>query len=212
MSAIGKMACRSWGPIGCPVPGCSGGGGGAGRSAAMLYQFLGSRCSSSTYLIVSLIVISPRRSGRRLGPGQCTISCSRSGGERRGFGKKSVGFRSLFPAAVHRGVKAIFGHELGVAALFEHGALVEKEDVVGAPQERRPVRGDDRRPSLHQEIDRLADDLFRLGLYRRGRLVEQEDLGIGEERAGDAHALALAAGKLDAALADLGVVAAGKSD
>ena len=41
ISAIGNSGARSSGPTGCPVPGCSTGGGGAGRSAAMLYQRVG---------------------------------------------------------------------------------------------------------------------------------------------------------------------------
>jgi hypothetical protein len=49
MICIGKSGARSSGPIGCPVPGWSTGGGGAGRSAAMLYQASGSLSSSRTY-------------------------------------------------------------------------------------------------------------------------------------------------------------------
>ena len=42
---------------------------------------------------------------------------------------------------------------------------------------------------------------------RRGRLVEDQDRGILQDHPGDGDALALAAGELDAALADLGVIA-----
>src|SRR3954451_18491327 len=47
ISSIGKSGARSPGPIGWPVPGWSGGGGGLGRAAAMLYQARGVRSSSS---------------------------------------------------------------------------------------------------------------------------------------------------------------------
>ena len=43
--AMGKSGARSSGPIGWPVPGFRTGGGGAGRSAAMLYQDRGIRSS-----------------------------------------------------------------------------------------------------------------------------------------------------------------------
>src|SRR6185436_11023429 len=55
ISAIGKSGVRSSGPTGFSVPGCSTGGGGAGRSAMMLYQCLGIRVSSSRYLTLSLM-------------------------------------------------------------------------------------------------------------------------------------------------------------
>jgi hypothetical protein len=58
MIAFGKIGARSDGPRGCRVPGCNGGGRGTGRSAAMLYQALGMRDSSSRYLIWSLMVFS----------------------------------------------------------------------------------------------------------------------------------------------------------
>jgi ATP-binding cassette subfamily B multidrug efflux pump len=46
-----------------------------------------------------------------------------------------------------------------------------------------------------------------LGIERAGRLVEDEDRGILEENAGDGDPLALTTGELDAALADMGIVA-----
>src|SRR6266704_2024951 len=51
MSSIGNRGARSSGPTGCSVPGCSGGGGGAGRSGIMLYQALGI-CDSSRMNLV----------------------------------------------------------------------------------------------------------------------------------------------------------------
>ena len=51
ISAIGNSGARSAGPIGCMVPGWSGGNGATGRSAAMLYQARGIRDSSSTNLV-----------------------------------------------------------------------------------------------------------------------------------------------------------------
>src|SRR5262249_58149753 len=50
ISAVGKSGARSSGPTGWRVPGCNGGGGGAGRSGTMLYHCCGISDSCSTYL------------------------------------------------------------------------------------------------------------------------------------------------------------------
>src|SRR6187551_411369 len=49
--SIGNSGARSSGPIGCPVPGCSTGGGGVGRSCSTLYQRVGSSSSGSRILV-----------------------------------------------------------------------------------------------------------------------------------------------------------------
>src|SRR6266508_4922663 len=54
ISSIGNSGAKSAGPIGWPVPGCSTGGGGAGRSDAMLYQLWGMSFSANVYLIESM--------------------------------------------------------------------------------------------------------------------------------------------------------------
>jgi hypothetical protein len=59
ISAIGKIGVRSAGPIGWPVPGCNGGGGGFGRSAAMLYQAFGMRSSGRRYFVLSVMTLLP---------------------------------------------------------------------------------------------------------------------------------------------------------
>src|SRR5215472_5947012 len=53
MSSIGNSGARSSGPTGCSVPGCSCGGGGAGRSGITLYQALGICDSSRVDLVRS---------------------------------------------------------------------------------------------------------------------------------------------------------------
>src|SRR5690349_2887900 len=47
ISSIGNNGARSSSPTGCPVPGCSTGGGGVGRSCSTLYQRVGISLSSS---------------------------------------------------------------------------------------------------------------------------------------------------------------------
>ena len=56
-------------------------------------------------------------------------------------------------------------------------------------------------------VERVLDVLLGVAVERRGRLVEHQDRRALEDGAGDGDALLLAAGELEAALADLGVVA-----
>jgi hypothetical protein len=51
-------------------------------------------------------------------------------------------------------------------------------------------------PSSARLDHRIEHFLDHLGVERRGRLVEQHDLGLHAQRAGDGHALLLAARKL----------------
>src|SRR5580693_8418587 len=54
MSSIGNSGARSSGPTGWSVPGCSGGGGGAGRSGITLYHWRGISDSSRVILVRSV--------------------------------------------------------------------------------------------------------------------------------------------------------------
>jgi len=47
------------------------------------------------------------------------------------------------------------------------------------------MSNDDRSATLASVIEGLLDDLFRLGVERRGGLVEQEDLGVADECTGN---------------------------
>src|ERR1700736_6730429 len=58
MSSIGNSGARSSGPTGWSVPGCSGGGGGAGRSGITLYHWRGISDSSRVILVRSVIAAS----------------------------------------------------------------------------------------------------------------------------------------------------------
>src|SRR5262245_25791729 len=77
ISAIGKSGARSAGPTGWPVPGCRTGGGGVGRSEAMLYQVVGIWSSASRYLTVSIAGASSSSYDTvRRDPGATTIARS----------------------------------------------------------------------------------------------------------------------------------------
>ena len=56
----------------------------------------------------------------------------------------------------------------------------------------------------------LADQRIGAGIHRAGGVVQDQDLGLFQQRAGDAQPLLLAAGDVGAALLDLGVVFIGE--
>ncbi len=69
---------------------------------------------------------------------------------------------------------------------------------------------DDRRPPLHQPVQRLQHQGLALRVERAGRLVEDEHRRVAQHGPGDGNPLSLAAGQLHAALADARLVAVGE--
>src|SRR5579875_177561 len=59
MRSVGKRGARSSGPTGWRVAGCSGGGGGEGRSGTRLYHRVGNSDSGRVYLVCSLVIGPP---------------------------------------------------------------------------------------------------------------------------------------------------------
>ena len=87
--------------------------------------------------------------------------------------------------------------ELSRRGVLEHHALVHKDHAVGhRAGKSHLVRDDDHGHAvggeLAHDLEHLAHDL---GVERRGRLVEQHDLRVHAQSAGDGHALLLAAGQ-----------------
>ena len=95
-------------------------------------------------------------------------------------------------------------------ALFDDRAVVHRENQIGVPHGREAVRDHERRPAEHEPVERIEDDRFGPRIDRCGRLVENQDAGVLQERPCDAEALALAARQANAALADLRLVSFGK--
>ena len=109
--------------------------------------------------------------------------------------------------AQQRGEAAIVGGKLVEPAGFDDAALVHEDDAVGVAHGGEPVRDDEGGAAIAQLVDRQLDALLGFDVERAGRFVEHQDRRILEDRAGDGDALALAAGKLRAALADHRIVA-----
>ena len=103
------------------------------------------------------------------------------------------------------GVEAALGHQRVVRALLDDAAVVHHDDPVGAADGGEAVGDDDRRAVVHQPLERLLDQPLGFGVERGGRLVEQQDRRVAQQRAGDREALALAARQPRAAFAQEGV-------
>src|SRR5688572_13093391 len=115
---------------------------------------------------------------------ECSIAMAPPAGSTESSGNVVLG---LFPARLH---EDLVGH-----AELHHLAQVHVGGVVRNPRRLLHVmRDDEDRHALLEIVNQLLDAGGRDGIERRGRLVEEQDLGAGRERARDAQALLLAAG------------------
>src|SRR5215813_13748303 len=111
---------------------------------------------------------------------------------------------------MQRGVTAAGLDQRVMAAVLGHAAAFERDDAVGRPHRRQPVRDDQHRASLGDRLHVALDDPLALVVEGARRLVEDQDARIADEGAGDGDALALATREGRAALADDRVVAFGQ--
>ena len=81
-------------------------------------------------------------------------------------------------------------------------AGVEHDDLVGADDGRQAVGDDDGRAVRGDAVERRLDRFLGAAVERAGGLVEDQDRRVLQQRAGDRHALLLAARELQPALAD----------
>ena len=100
--------------------------------------------------------------------------------------------------------------ELAVGALLRQAPVLEDEYVVGGAHGGEAVGNDDDGHAAAQFVDTLLDDAFRLAVERAGGFVEDQQLRLLEQLAGDERALALAAGEADAAIAHAGMETLGQ--
>ena len=115
------------------------------------------------------------------------------------------GGRGLRPGAVEARVGAARLDQLVVGALLGDPAAFEDDDLAGAADRREAVGDDDRGAALQQPLQALLDRLLGAHVDVGGRLVEDQDARLGQQRPGEGDELALAGRELDAALADLGL-------
>src|SRR5262249_18426657 len=98
-------------------------------------------------------------------------------------------------------VQAVRGEQVAVAAVLDDPALGQHHDEMGVLHRGEPVRDHEHRAVRHQAVDRLLDQALRFGIERAGRLVEDEDGRIAQQRPRDRDALALPAAEPRVALA-----------
>src|SRR6516165_8659688 len=92
--------------------------------------------------------------------------------------------------------------------LLDDAAPVEHDEAIHLRDGREPMSDRDHRLVSHERAQARLNGGFDFAVERRGRFVEYQDRRVLENDAGDGDALALAAGKLHAALADLRIIAA----
>src|SRR6476661_5857616 len=104
------------------------------------------------------------------------------------------------------GIKTAAIEQLLMRAAFRDAAVVEHDDLVRVDDRREPVRNHDGRPALGYLLERILDRLFGAAVERARRFIQHQDRRILEQCPRNCHALLLAAGKLEAALADHGFI------
>src|SRR5438552_6378066 len=103
-------------------------------------------------------------------------------------------------------------HRTDRGRLRQDAAVLDHHERRTALQKTRSMRDEDYGAAVHQPLDRVDDRGFSLGIDGARRLVKDDHRASREEGAGDGDPLTLPSRQLDAALADLRVVAAGQTD
>lgn len=80
-------------------------------------------------------------------------------------------------------------------AALDDLAVLQDQDLVGGADRREAVRDDQGRAARQCVRQCFADRGLGLGVQVRGRLVEDDDLGLREQQPRDGQPLALTAGK-----------------
>ena len=102
--------------------------------------------------------------------------------------------------SAHRcGVQAAGGDQLVVATGLDDSAPVEHQDAVIAGDRRQPVGDGDGGAVPADPLEGLDEPPFGLRVERGSRLVEQQNVGVADQRPGDGHPLPLSAREVGAA-------------
>ena len=103
--------------------------------------------------------------------------------------------------------RAARAQQVARRARLDDDAVDEHDRAVGELDGREALRRDEHRLAFERRPQPLDEPPLRERVDRGERIVEHDDARAGDERARERDALALAAGEIDAALADQRVVA-----
>jgi hypothetical protein len=106
-------------------------------------------------------------------------------------------------------VEAVASHQLVVRAALHDAAVVDDDDLVGAPDRGDAVRDHDRSATAEHAFQLIENAPLGGGVHAGQRVVEDDDLGVLGDRARECEPLLLAARQRDPALADLRLVSWG---
>ena len=155
------------------------------------------------------------RRGHRRGGAAAGLR-GRPGAGRNGCGRRAVvqhvfdgadRFVVVLPADDELPVQRAALLELFVGTAVGDPAAVQDHDPVGQVQRGPAVRDDQRGPALHHRAQRGMDLGLQARVDGRGRVVEHQQPGVGDQRPGQRHPLPLAAGQGKSLLAHHRVVA-----
>src|SRR5262245_49106204 len=107
---------------------------------------------------------------------------------------------------IKMGVEAASREQSLVRAALDDASIFDREDDVGFDDRFEVVSDDDDGLARSQASERFEHQLFGRRVEPRGGLIEDQDRRVADDGAGDGDALALAAGKRHAALADHRIV------
>ncbi len=93
--------------------------------------------------------------------------------------------------------------EVLVRAFFHNPSVFHDHDLISAGNGRQTVGDDDGGFVLGGFPKSVLDNFFGMGIELGSGLVKDDDVGVGQDHPGNGQTLFLAAGKFDAAFADL---------
>src|SRR6478735_7408360 len=141
--------------------------------------------------------------------GRNAISCSRR--RAGGFGNGTIFVLADAMDAcleeVELRIAAVRADQLVMRAVLDNAASLDGDDAIGLADRRETVGDDEDGPAGGNSFHVLLDGALAFVIQGAGRLVEDEDARIGNERASDRDTLALPAGKIAAAFTHDGVIA-----
>ena len=94
-----------------------------------------------------------------------------------------------------------------MGAVLDDFTLIEDQDQIRVHYRLDPMGNNECRAIFHQTFQGGANVRFGFRIYAGGRVIQDQNAGVFQQRTGDGHPLLLAAGEGHAALTNKGVIA-----